>query len=329
MNTQKIGALAKTVASKLPVFLFCVLFMNGYNALFGTENSIVGVVLLMAMLMFLSADFACDARQVAITIPLLFVAIGLCAKLSLLHPLLGLLVNVLAIAAILLFTRGDTGRSAFLPYLMGYVMLRGYDVSGAAFTRRIISLAVLGSVIGLLYFVRSRKKAAPPLSSLLHGFSARGAWERWALVLGVTLVLVAFLGDLAHFPKSMWINLTVLSLVSSIEEGMMERKMARIPATILGCVLFFVLFECIVPPDRQMAVVLVAGFLSMFITSYFIKTIYNSFSALVTATLLMPAAGAMAVRIVCNILGVAVSALSVLLFSRIFDRMDAKRTPEA
>ena len=48
---------AKVVMTKLPVFIFCVIFISGYSHFFGQENSIVGVILLMGLLMLMKADF--------------------------------------------------------------------------------------------------------------------------------------------------------------------------------------------------------------------------------------------------------------------------------
>ncbi|WP_300023275.1 FUSC family protein [Oscillibacter sp.] len=326
MTKEKICAVGKGIAGKLPVFLFCVLFINGYNTWFGKENSIVGVILLMGLLMFLKADFGIDAKYSAVLVPLLFVSMGLCAKLSAWNPLVGLVVDAVFLSAALLFTRLDATHSAYLPFFMGFLMLRGYDVTGELFVKRMVSLAVIGYVVGLLHFLGSRKTCghAQP-SALLRGLSLYGPWERWALSLTVTLLVTLLFGDLLSIPKSMWVNLTVLSLMMPIEDDLVRRRRLRIPATILGCVLFIALFGWLIPPDYQTAALLLAGFLSMFITSYFIKTVYNSFSALVTATLLLPAKAAVLTRIGNNLIGAAVALLSLFLFNRIFLRLDQRR----
>lgn len=319
----KLKTILQMIAGKLPVFLFCVLFISGYNALFGRENSIVGVVLLMSLLMFLKADFGIPPVYSGALIPVLLVSMGLCAKWSSLHPLPGLVLDTLFIGAVLLTTRRDTSRSAYLPFLMGELMLRGYDVSGGLFWNRMVSLAVIGCFIGLVHWLLNCKRGtqvapAAPLSRW-------GEWERWALCLLGTLGPTMLVGDLFNIPKSMWVNLTVLSLMTPMEEELLHRRRLCVPATILGCVLFLALFGWLIPPDYQTGVLLLAGFLSMFITSYFIKTAYNSFSALVTATLLLPAQTAVLTRIVSNLLGAAVTMVSLFLWNRLFCRWDKRR----
>ncbi len=127
-------------------------------------------------------------------------------------------------------------------------------------------------------------------------------------------------GELVHFPKTMWIALTVLSLSTPLEAEYKNRMIRRVPATIIGSVVVFTLFETFVPTQYQVMIVLLAGFLSMFITSYFIKTIYNSFSALITAVLIFPADQAIGIRVLANLIGVAVALLSIIAFSMLFKR---------
>lgn len=319
----KIRTILRMIAGKLSVFLFCVLFISGYNALFGRENSIVGVVLLMSLLIFLKADFGMAAVYSGALIPVLLVAMGLCAKWSALHPLLGLAIDTLFLGAVLLATRQDESRSAYLPFLMGFVMLRGYDVSGDLLWKRMVSLAVIGCFIGLVHWMFNRRTCGRAgLAALTAPLSRYGAWERWAMSLLGTLIPTMLVGDLLSIPKSMWVNLTVLSLMTPVEEELIHRRRLRVPATILGCVLFLTLFGWLIPQSYQTAVILLAGFLSMFITSYFIKTAYNSFSALVTATLLLPAHTAAATRIVNNLIGAAVTVVSLFFWNRLFRRWD-------
>lgn len=326
LTKEKICAVCRKMAGKFPIFVLCILFINGYNTWFGKENSIVGVVLLMGLLMFLKADFGIDAKCSALLMPVLFVLMGLCAKLSTWSPWLGLVVDGAFLSAALLFTRLDQTHSAYLPFLMGFLMLHGYDVTGELFTKRMVSLAGIGCIIGLLHWLGNRKNSGHAgLTALLANLTLAHPWERWALSLMVTLLVTLLCGDLLSIPKSMWVNLTVLSLMTPNEDDLIHRRRLRIPATILGCVLFMTLFGWLIPPDYQTTVLLLAGFFSMFITSYFVKTVYNSFSALVTATLLLPAKTAILTRIGNNLIGVCVALTSLFLFNRIYLRMDSQR----
>lgn len=328
MNTTSVKRVVMEIVKKLPIFLFCVLFINGYNTLCGTENSIVGVVLLMGLLILISTDLGYDARQAALSIVLLFGILAFAPKLSLLHPLLGVVVNVAALTVILLLSGHELSQSGHLPFTMGYIMLQGYDVTGELYQMRWISLLVGGIVIGILYYMVHRKtEQTAKLSDLFREHCISATRTQWYIRLISTSAIVMLVGDLVDFPKTMWIALTVLSLSTPLEAELRNRMLSRIPATIIGSVVVFSLFEAFVPVQYQIMVVSLAGFLSMFITSYFIKTIYNSFSALITAVLLFPADQAIGIRILANLIGVAVSIVSILFFSLLFRRLCEKQAP--
>lgn len=315
MKDNKGKKIVTEILKKLPVFLFCVLFINGYNWLCGQENSIVGVVLLMGVLILIGTNLGYDTKQAAACIVVLFAILAFAPKLSLLHPAIGLLVNIVALTTILIFSGHDLSQSGTLPFTMGYIMLQGYDVTGALYQKRWISLLVGGLIIGLLYYVVHRKDVQKrSIRDLFLEHRFESTRTQWYIRLVSTLSLVMLVGDLVGFPKTMWISLTVLSLSTPLDAECRNRFVRRVPATIIGSVVVFTLFEEFVPAQYQVMVILLAGFLSMFITSYFIKTIYNSFSALITAVLLFPADQAVGIRIVANLIGAAVSVVSIGLF---------------
>lgn len=103
---------------------------------------------------------------------------------------------------------------------------------------------------------------------------------------------------------------------------MESRRKARIPGTILGSIIFFALFGYLIPENYQVTVMLMSGFLSMFINSYFIKVAYNSFSALVTASVMFPAGKAVIIRIAANILGACITIVSLFVFEKVYEKID-------
>ncbi|MDD8048129.1 MAG: FUSC family protein [Thomasclavelia sp.] len=322
---NKIKKILVEIVKKLPIFLFCVLFINGYNFMFGKENSIVGVIILMGLLILLGEDLGYKSNQAAGCIFFLFVVLAFMPKLSLINPYLGLVINLVSLTLIMILSAHDLSSSGYLPFAMGYIMIQGYDVTGVLFTKRWVSLLIGGALIAVVYLLSHKNnKNDMSIIDLVKANNITSTRTQWYIRLVLTISLVMFVGDLANFPKAMWISLTVLSLSTPLVDEYKKRAVFRIPATIIGSVLVFSLFELYVPNQYQVMLILVAGFLSMFITSYFVKTIYNSFSALITAALLFPAKEAVGIRIVANLIGVVVSVISVVLFSKIFDGISAK-----
>ncbi|MGL4546879.1 FUSC family protein [Eubacterium aggregans] len=314
---------AKVVMTKLPVFIFCVIFISGYSHFFGQENSIVGVILLMGLLMLMKADFWYSSAVSGGLIAITFIGIGGLALLAGAGLWWGLLCHIIAMVWMLAFVRYDVSHSLYLHFFMGYVMFVGYPVSGHSAELRMLSLIIIGTAIGLIHFVLNRSQGfRHPFREMWAPFSLKEGQARWATTLGVTLVLTLFLGEFMGLSKTMWMALSVVSLLTPLEDEVHKRQWLRVPATLLGCLLFFTLFRYLIPESYQSTVVLMAGFMSMFINSYFIKTIYNSFSALVTATLIMLTESAIWLRILENIIGSIIAVAATYLFAWIWKKQD-------
>lgn len=317
MDKKKL--IVKELLGKLPVFLFCVLFISMHNRIFGVENNIIAVVILTGLFIFMRGDFGYQTWEATGAIVFLFVLMTLSAKAALWNPFVGLLVNFVTISLILILSCHDLTQGNHVPFLMGYLFCQGYNVSGAAFGKRMISIVVGSCLIALIYYMVNRKKDQKRhMKDLFQEMDLHSTRTQWYIRMTVTLTLTLFVGNLLHYPRTMWIGLAVLSLTTPFEDEHYERSRSRIPAAILGTALFYVLFVLLIPEQYQAAVVLFAGFAAMFIQNYFVKSIYNSFSALGTAVILFPTADAMFLRVISNIIGTGIALVSYYLFRKLY-----------
>lgn len=312
----------KLIISKIPMFLFCVLFIGGYGKLFGSENSIIGVALLTTLLIFLKNDFGYNAKQASLSFVILLILTVVGPKLSLINPFTGIIINFAVIMMILVLSSYDVAQDNHVPFLLGYIFSQGYDVTGVLFTKRMISIVIGAVLLGGVYFLRTRKNTYElKVLDVIKSINIHNKNTQWYLKLAITLTLVMFLGDIFNYPRTIWINFAVLSLTYHQQEERERRMKYRLPATIIGCSVFFILFEYVIPDAMHGAVAVLTGFGVMFINSYFRKTIANSFSALISAMLLYTTGGAVVFRILSNAIGVGVAIISHHAFEKIFDRI--------
>ena len=61
---------------------FCFLFVTLFSILFGSENSIAGVVVLLCIMVFRQADFEIHAGQSTVLLALFFINMTLCSHLA-------------------------------------------------------------------------------------------------------------------------------------------------------------------------------------------------------------------------------------------------------
>lgn len=139
----------------LKVFLtmaFCVAFISAFTALFGPENSIAGVVVLLAVMVFRQADLGIDSKQS------FFVLLGIFGILSVgphiaavSSPITAFAVDFICIFALTFFGCHNILMSNHATFVLGYLLLSGNDVSGGAYGTRILGL-MAGSLLTALIF---------------------------------------------------------------------------------------------------------------------------------------------------------------------------------
>lgn len=322
MKSIKENLFLKDFLAKLPVFLFCVVFIHLHNSLFGAENSVIGVAILVGLFMTLESDFAFRTKDVVITIPILYLIVALSPKLSSFNIYLGLLINFISIFLIMIISSHNVTAGNHLSFMLGYLFCQGYELSGSFYTKRVVSLLIGGVLIALIYyFINKNKEFTIGIRDIFKSITLKSATTQWSLKLAISISLVTFVGELLNYPKTMWINLAIFSLITVSQDDHVTRRRYRIPGTILGCFIFWLLFTIIIPIKYQNGFILAAGFLSMFITSYFVKTIYNSFSALVTAVVLFPTSDAIVIRIISNIFGVILAITFNFALTKLFSTL--------
>ena len=137
--------------------LFCFAFVSVFSILFGNENSVVGVVVLLCLMVFRNADFGLHTGQSTLLLALFFVDMAVFPHLAQqAAPLPALLLNVAALAFLVIFGCHNPFMYNQSTLVLGYLLLYGYDVSGDSYRMRLIAMAV-GALLSCLVFYRNHK----------------------------------------------------------------------------------------------------------------------------------------------------------------------------
>lgn len=298
----------KLIGKNIPVFLFCVFFILGYNTLFGPENTTIGVFLLTALFIFLKNDLGYSSSHATLILPILLLLSVCLPKLALINPWIGLPIHLVGIFTILTLSSYAIKQDNHVAFLLGYIFASGYDVTGILLAKRILSVLIGGLLIAALYWVKNHKQIySATLKNVVSELDIHSKQTQWYLKLTIVLSFVMFAGSLLHFPNTKWISFTVLSLTYHNDSVRIARTKHRIPATILGSLLFLLVFGFLVPVQYQSIVLFAAGFIIMFLQSYGKKTSANSFNSLATAVTVFPTGEAVFLRILSNVLGVMIA----------------------
>ena len=138
------------------VVAFCFAVVTAFSLLFGSANSIAGVVLLLALLVLRQADFGIRTSHGLICIGLIFGVLIAGPRLSnMLAPGYAFLANCIFIMILMVLGCHNVIMSNHSTFVLSYLLLQGYDVSGTDYEKRIVGL-LLGMVICMAVFYKNQ-----------------------------------------------------------------------------------------------------------------------------------------------------------------------------
>ena len=125
------------------VMAFCFVFVTLFSMLFGSDNSVAGVVFLLALLVLRQADFGIRTSHGLICIAGIFTLLITGPRLANTLPApASLLVNFISILLLMILGCHNVIMYNQSTFVLGYLLLYGYDVTGRAYLLRVLGLLV-------------------------------------------------------------------------------------------------------------------------------------------------------------------------------------------
>ena len=137
---------AKTLIGKSLFFLALCLFVGVYTAVFGQNNALVGVFVVIIALMMLGRDLSVRPLSNLASLIAFTLAMGIGAFVSLMDPFLGLVVNFSFVFLTAFITMHDMKSPLHFPFLLGYAFMLSMPVTPEELPVRLLAL-IVGSVL--------------------------------------------------------------------------------------------------------------------------------------------------------------------------------------
>ncbi len=283
---------------------FCMVFVTAFTAAFGPENSIAGVVVLLAVMVLRFADFGIQASHGIAVVFLTFAILAVGPYAAARAGLAGaFLINSLCILGLLVLNCHNVMMSNHATFVLGYLLLLGYDVSGHAYVARVISLFV-GAVMCAAIFYKNHRHISykRAFGHLFREFDLGTSRTQWylRLSLGVSSSLLA--AGLLHLPRPMWVGVSAMSVLLPFTQDLVYRLKRRLPFGAVGCGVFAALYMAL-PESMGPFIGILGGIGVGFSATYSWQTIFNTFGALAVAVGLLGFKGAILHRILALALG--------------------------
>ena len=289
------------------VMAFCVAVVTLFSKIFGADNSVPGVVVLLAVLVLRQADFGVRTSHGLLCIAGIFgILIAGPRITNMMHPVPAFFVNMACILILMIFGCHNVIMSNQSTFVLGYLLLQGYDVSGHAYVLRVISLLIgMGICMAVFYKNQKNRPYRRTFLDLFREFDVRSARNWWyiklTLIVSSALLIVSLLG----WPRAMWAGIACMSVCLPFHEDSVERAKRRGPFNIVGCMIFLILYPYIG---------MIGGIGVGYSAGYAWQTVFNTFGALAIAAQTYGLKGAVSLRVIQNVFGVAFALVFCILF---------------
>lgn len=300
------------------VVAFCFAVVTLYSMIFGSQNSVVGVLVLLVLMILRQVDFGIDTKHSIAVIFMIFAILAAGPRLAnTVDARWAFCIHFICIMAIMILSCHNVIMSNQSTFILGYLLLYGYDVTGHDYTLRVYGL-LAGAVICSMVFYKNHRnrtfrRGFLHLFKEFHLFSTRSNWYL-RLALGISTAML--IGELVHMPRVMWIGIATMSVLLPFSKDMKYRVQRRGPFNILGCMIFLLLHATL--PDHIFKWIgLIGGVGVGYSAGYAWQTVFNTFGALYIAESMFGLKNAIILRIAANVFG----SLYAYGFDKIFRRI--------
>lgn len=296
--------------------IFCFSFVTIFSIIFGNSNSIAGVAILLVLLAVRQADFGIKTSHGVINLLLVFVIFITGPKFSNMGgPVFALIINIMCIFGMVLLGCYNVIMCNQFTFVLSYLLLQGYDVSGREYYLRVCALLFGAVLCCFIFWIKHRNITYKRTwKTVFREFNIHNQRTKWQIkfVLGISLSM--FLASLLHFPRVMWIGISVMSMLVPFYQDTIYRVKRRAPFNITGCLLFIVLYKFL--PENVYPFIGILGGIGVGLSaSYSFQTIFNVLGALSIAVGMFGLYGAVAIRIIANVFGT----FFVLIYQHIYE----------
>ena len=300
---------------------FCFGFVTIFSILFGNENSIVGVVVLLCLMVFRNADFGIHTGQSTMLLALFFGIMTICPHLAhLVSPIFGMLLNIAALAVLIIFGCHNPFMFNQSTLVLGYLLLYGYDVTGKSYQMRFLGMAI-GAFLTCLVFYRNHKSRVykRTMKDIVKEFDLTSSRTKWQLCQILCVPTVLCIAEMCKMPRAMWAGIAAMSAILPFMEDMRYRVRKRILGNVAGVFCFIILYY-LLPSSIYAYIGILGGIGVGFSVKYGWQAVFNTFGALAIAAEAYGLKGAVGLRVMQNVFGVVFALIFCIIFYKILSK---------
>lgn len=312
------------------VMVFCVAVVTIFSKLLGSANSVVGVTVLLAVLVLRQADFGIKTSHGLLSIMGIYAILIAGPRLSnMVPPVVAFLINIVCIMLLMIMGCHNVIMYNHSTFVLGYLLLQGYDVTGQDYVLRVIGL-LCGMVICMIIFYKNQKNRPyrRTFQDLFYEFNISSARNRWYIKLTFIVSSAMFVMNLLNIPRAMWIGIACMSVCLPFSKDIEGRAGKRGAFNVVGCLIFSIMY-IVLPKSMYPYIGMIGGIGVGYSAGYSWQTVFNTFGALSIAAELFGLKYAVLLRIGVNVVGAAYTLLCDRLIDKIYAACTGRKVETA
>lgn len=309
-NKQKITA--KLLLEKLVLLIITILFISIFSKIFGSDNTLIGVIIITSILMFSSMELSLEFKDAILGIIVFFSAMGVTSYFVKFHPYIGIPIDFILVFLMTYIFSIDVRKKLYLPFILCYIFLQGSPITNDRLPIRILSLFIGGTLTAIIYYLTHRKAEEEDrrtIKDMILSIDVHSLHFNFSLRMAIGITIAIFVGTIFDFAKGMWITSTVLSLTQPYYNETKGKIKPRLMGTIIGSIIFVILFNFLVPKSLNSIVLLIIGYIYSFVKEYKIQIIFITLNALAAAMILFDSTISVPMRLFFVIIGIIIAVL--------------------
>ena len=312
------------------VMIFCVAVVTVFSKLLGNNNSVVGVTVLLAVLVLRQADFGIKTSHGLISIMGIYAILIAGPRVSnMVPPVAAFVINVVCIMLLMIMGCHNVIMYNHSTFVLGYLLLQGYDVTGHEYMMRVVGL-LAGMLVCMIIFYKNQRNRPYRRTfwDLFKEFNINSARTRWYIKLTFIVSSAMLIVSLMGLPRAMWIGIACMSVCLPFSKDVDKRIGNRALFNVVGCAVFAVMY-IVLPESMYPYIGMIGGIGVGYSAGYAWQTAFNTFGALSIAAGLFGMPYAVALRIGLNAAGAAYTWLCDKVIDRIHSAVQAKNVSVA
>ena len=300
----------KKFISNTIMFLVILLFIKGFEIIFGSNNSLVGVTIIISILVLMQEDLTKNLSSNLIKLLFMNLISGVFSTIASHNMYLGLILNFSILLLIGYSLTHKLNKVMVVPFGLQYLFMLYTPVTGSDFIKRLIGLATGAILIMLVQLViyRGNKNNKVEDSSvkntinnkskffnenkkeneyikLFNKFNIHHVRGAYAIRIALITTIAVFIVDFFNLAQGRWIVYTIFSLTELYSEHCRVRSKQRLQGTVIGIIIIMLLFVVIKDNDIRVLIVLLGGYLDTYTTNYRDKIICVTMSVVASVSL--------------------------------------------